>query len=83
MTKSSSLANWTLEQVAFGKKWAETWRLAAADLEHIKRKEIRELDTYKTIALLCHSPDRAAVRAKAMVRTCRTTRWFKKAAGRE
>lgn len=31
--------------------------LAAADLERIRRKEIRELDTYKTVSLLCHSAD--------------------------
>src|SRR5690349_25129485 len=38
-------------------KWVETWKLAAVDLERIKRKEIRELDTYKTIALLCGDRD--------------------------
>ena len=57
MKKSSALANWTPEQIALGKKWVETWKLAAADLERIKRKEIRELDTYKTIELLCGSAD--------------------------
>ena len=30
---------------------------AAVDLERIKRKEIRELDTYETIALLCGDSD--------------------------
>jgi hypothetical protein len=47
MKKSSALADWTPEQIALGKKWVETWKLAAVDLERIKRKEIRELDTYK------------------------------------
>ena len=55
--KKSALADWTPEQIALGKKWAETWKLAAVDLERIKRKEIREFDTYKTIALLCGDRD--------------------------
>jgi len=44
MNKPSALSNWTPEQIAVGKKWVETWKLAAADLERIRRKEIRELD---------------------------------------
>ena len=43
MNKSSALANWTPEQIALGKRWVETWRLAGEDLERIRRKEIREL----------------------------------------
>ena len=57
MNKSSALADWTPEQIALSKKWVETWRLAGEDLEQIRRKEIRELDTYQTIALLCGSAD--------------------------
>jgi len=57
MSKSSALADWTPEQIALGKRWVETWRLAGEDLERIRRKEIRELDTYKTIRLLCGSAD--------------------------
>jgi len=57
MKESSPLAGWTAEQLALGKRWVETWKLAAADLERLRRKEIRELDTYKTIALLCGSAD--------------------------
>src|SRR6185369_15933378 len=57
MDKPSALADWTPEQIAFAKKWAETWKLAAIDLERIKRQENRELDTYKTIALLCGPRD--------------------------
>src|SRR5688500_234474 len=29
MNKSSALADWTPEQIALGKKWVETWKLAA------------------------------------------------------
>ena len=57
MKKSSALADWTPEQIALGKKWVATWKSAAVELERIKRKEIRELDTYKTIALLCGDRD--------------------------
>lgn len=47
----SALADWTPEQIALGKRWVEIRQLAAVDLERIRRKEIRELDTYKTIRL--------------------------------
>jgi hypothetical protein len=53
----SALANWSPEQIALGKRWVATWRLAAHDLERIRRKELRELDSYKAISLLCHSAD--------------------------
>jgi hypothetical protein len=57
MNKPSASADWIPEQIALGKKRVETWRLAGEDLERIRRKEIRELDTYQTIALLCGSAD--------------------------
>ena len=53
----SALSSWTPEQIALGKRWVETWKLAGADLERIHRKEIRELDTYQAIALLCGPGD--------------------------
>lgn len=85
MNKSSALAGWTPEQIALGKKWAETWRLAAKDLERIRRKEIRELDTYKTISLLCGSADytQAPYAPKPWSGLVEQQRLFKKAAGRE
>ena len=85
MNKSSALSNWTPEQVALGKRWAETWRLAAEDLERIRRKEIRELDTYKTIRLLCRPADytQPPYAPKPWSGLVEQQRWFKKAAGRE
>jgi hypothetical protein len=53
----SALANWTPEQIALGKRWVETWRLAAADLERIHRAELWRLDTYRAIELLCRPAD--------------------------
>ena len=31
----SALSGWTPEQIAQGKRWIETWRLAGADLEPV------------------------------------------------
>ena len=53
----SLIANWTPEQVAIAQRWVETWKLAGPKLERIRRKEIRELDTQRTIALLCGTAD--------------------------
>ncbi len=81
----SALADWTPEQIALGKRWVEIWQLAAADLERIRRKEIRELDTYKTIRLLCGSADykRPPYAPKPWSGLVEQQCWFKKAAGRE
>ena len=85
MNKSSALAGWTPEEIALGKRWVETWRLAGEDLERIKRKEIRELDTYKTIQLLCGSADytKPPYAPKPWSGLIEQQRWFKRAAGRE
>jgi hypothetical protein len=48
----SALADWTPEQIALGKRWVEAWRLAGAELSRLRRQELRELDTYRGIALL-------------------------------
>jgi hypothetical protein len=81
----SALASWTPEQIALGKRWVETWKLAGADLERIRRKEIRELDSYRVIALLCGPADytRAPRAPKPFSGLVEQQRWFKKAAGRD
>jgi hypothetical protein len=85
MKKFSALADLTPEQIALGKRWVETWRLAAVELERIKRKEIRELDTYKTISLLCGTKDYTMppYAPKPWSGLIEQQRWFKKLAGRE
>jgi len=85
MKKASALADWTPEQIALGKKWVKTWKLAGEDLERIKRKEIRELDTYKTISLLCGDADytEPPYAPKLWSGLIEQQRLFKKAAGRE
>ena len=81
----SALASWTPEQIALGRRWVETWRLAGADLERIHRSELRGLDTYRAIELLCGPadytcPPRAPKPFSGLVEQ---QRWFAKAAGRE
>lgn len=85
VNKPSTLADWTPEQIALGKKWVEIWKRAAVDLERIKRKEIRELDTQKTISLLCHDADytKPPYAPKPWSGLIEQQRLFKKAAGRE
>jgi hypothetical protein len=53
----SALADWTDEQIALGRRWVQAWRDAAPRLEALRRRELRELDTFKAIALLCGSAD--------------------------
>ena len=84
MKKPSPLSDWTPEQIALGKRWVETWRLAGEDLERLGRKEIRELDTYDAISLLCGSADytKPPYAPKPWSGLIEQQRWFKKAAGR-
>ncbi len=56
-TPPSALAGWTPEQVAQGKRWVQTWKDAGEAMEALRRRELRELDSYKTIALLCGPAD--------------------------
>jgi hypothetical protein len=82
--EESALADWTPEQIALGRRWVETWRLAGADLERIRRKELRELDTYRAIELLCgpadySRPPRAPMPSSGLVEQ---QRLFAKAVGR-
>jgi hypothetical protein len=81
----SALANWTTEQIAAGRRWVETWKLAGEELERIRRKEIRELDTYRTISLLSGAADytRPPRAPKPYSGLVEQQRWFMKAVRRE
>ena len=85
MKKSSALDDWTPEQIALGKRWVETWRLASQDLERIRRKEARELDIYKATSLLCESADytKPPYAPKPWSGLIEQQRLFMKAAGHE
>ena len=39
------------------KRWVDTWELAGSDLERIRRDELRRLDTFQAISLLCGPAD--------------------------
>jgi hypothetical protein len=63
-SRPSALASWSPEQIALGKRWVRTWQDAGPRLERIRRQELRELDAYTAIALLCGPADyRVAPRA--------------------
>jgi len=82
---TSSLANWTPEQIANGKRWVQGWREAGPVLEQLLRDELRRLDGHRAIALLCGPADyRVAPRApKPTSGLVEQQRWFMKAARRD
>lgn len=60
----SALASWSPEQIALGRRWVQAWKNAAPELERIRRQELRQLDAYAAITLLCGPADyREAPRA--------------------
>ena len=82
---SSSLADWTPEQIAQGRRWVQAWREAGAEMERLRREELRSLDAFLAIAALCgpadyRVPPRAPLPTSGLVEQ---QRWFMKAAGRE
>ncbi len=56
-SRRSALDSWSPEQVALGRAWAATWRDAGPRLEAIRHQELRDLDTFAAIALLCGTAD--------------------------
>jgi hypothetical protein len=82
---SSNLSDWTPEQIAQGRRWVQAWREAGAEMERLRRKELRSLDAYRAIAALCGPADyRVAPRApRPTSGLVEQQRWFMKAAGRE
>lgn len=80
--EQSALANWTSEQIALGRRWVHIWQLAGADLERIRRKELRELNNYDAIQLLRGSRDytRPPYAPKPWSGLVEQQRWFMKAA---
>jgi hypothetical protein len=51
--RSKDLINWTQQQIALAKRWPSP----SALLEQIRNKEIRSLNTFEQISLLCGSAD--------------------------
>ncbi len=82
---TSALAAWSPEQIAAGRKWVATWKIAGVELERIRREESRTLDSHRAIALLCGTadytrPPRAPKPDSGLVEQ---QRWFMKAAGHD
>ena len=63
-SEPSALTSWSAEQVAEARRWVKGWQAAGPRLEAIRRDELRALDSYAAIALLCGPADyRIAPRA--------------------
>ena len=82
---TSSLAEWTPEQIALGRRWVRAWQQAGQDLERLRREELRRLDPQRALALLCgdadyRTPPRQARPTSGLVEQ---QAWFTKAASRE
>jgi len=82
---STSLRDWTREEIELGRRWVQAWKAAGPELERLRREELRRLHPQRAIAMLCgaadyHVPPRAARPTSGLVEQ---QRWFKKAAGRE
>jgi len=78
--KTSSLADWTPEQIAQGKRWVDAWKRAGEAMEELRRTELRQLDPYRAIELLCgpadyHVPPRSPKPTSGLVEQ---QRWFMK-----
>jgi hypothetical protein len=53
VNSEEGLKGWTPEQIELAKRWASTGAL----LEKIRREEIRTLDTFEQLSLLCGPAD--------------------------
>ena len=84
-TEPSSLDSWTPEEITLGRRWVKAWQLAGREMERLRRLELRNLDSYSAIALLCGPADyRVSPRSpRPTSGLIEQQRWFKKAAGRE
>jgi hypothetical protein len=79
--EGSSLADWTPEQIALGRRWVQAWHEAAGEMEKLRRQELRRLDAQQAIALLCgpanyRVPPRAPKPTSGLIEQ---QRWFMKA----
>ncbi|MCR4373752.1 MAG: hypothetical protein NUW22_02775 [Acidobacteria bacterium] len=55
--RSSALDGWSPEERARGLAWAAAWKHAGPALERVRRQELRNLDVFAAIAMLCGSAD--------------------------
>ena len=81
----SDLPGPTPESTEQVKQWARTWQAAGAALEKIRREELRAIDGYRAIELLCGPadytvPPRAPKPTSGLIEQ---QYWFMKAGRRE
>jgi hypothetical protein len=84
-SEPSSLADWTPEQIAQGKRWVQAWQEAGEAMEQLRRDESRRLDAHRAIALLCgpgdyRNPPRAPKPTSGLIEQ---QRWCMKAVRRD
>jgi len=84
-SKTSSLADWTPEQIAQGKRWVQAWKEAGEAMEQLRREELRRLDACRAIGLLYGPADyRVPPRApKPTSGLVEQQSWFMKAVRRD
>src|SRR2546425_13009204 len=80
--ESPSLADWTPEQIAQGKRCVQAWKEAGEVMDQLRRDELRRLDPQHAIALLCgpadyRTPPRAPKPTSGLIEQ---QRWFMQAA---
>jgi hypothetical protein len=82
--RPSALATWSPEQLAHGRAWVATWKRAGLALETVRREELRNIDAFAAIAMLCGPADyRVAPRApKPTSGLIEQQRLFRRAQGR-
>jgi hypothetical protein len=57
MPQRSALASWSAEEIRRGRQWVDAWKRAAPELERMRREDLRRLDGYQALALLCGPAD--------------------------
>jgi hypothetical protein len=55
--RPSALDAWSPEQVEQGRAWVAAWKRAGPALEDVRRRELRALNAFEAIALLCGTAD--------------------------
>ncbi len=73
----------TPEQIAFAKRWIELWRLEGTELVRIRRKKLRNMDTYEALCRFWKSQDFTLPEPKPWSGLVEQQRLFMKAWKRE
>ena len=73
----------TPEQIVLAKRWIKLWRLERVDLERIRRKKLRNMDTYEALCRFWKSQDFTLPEPKPWSGLVEQQRLFMKARKRE